>query len=80
MRVGDLLGSGTISGKEASERGSLLEQNQNSKTTIKLEGGEERVFLQDGDEVVIRGWCVGDDGVKVGFGDCRGNIIPAVEV
>jgi fumarylacetoacetase len=78
MRVGDMLGSGTISGKEASERGSLLEQNKNSKTVIKLEGGEQRIFLEDGDEVTINGVCVGEDGSRVGFGECTGKIIPAV--
>ncbi|TIA55394.1 Fumarylacetoacetase [Aureobasidium pullulans] len=80
MRIGDMLGSGTISGTEASERGSLLEQNRNSKTVIKLEGGEQRVFLEDGDEVTIRGVCIGEDGLRVGFGECKGNIIPAVSI
>lgn len=80
MRVGDLLGSGTISGKEASERGSLLEQNRNSKTVIKLEGGEERVFLEDGDEITLKGWCMGEDGAKVGFGECSGTILPAPSI
>ena len=80
MRIGDMLGSGTISGKEASERGSLLEQNRNSKTVIKLEGGEQRVFLEDGDEVTITGVCIGEDGSRVGFGECTGKIIPAVKI
>ncbi|KAI5202027.1 hypothetical protein AUEXF2481DRAFT_170829 [Aureobasidium subglaciale EXF-2481] len=80
MRVGDLLGSGTISGVETSERGSLLEQNHNSKTVIKLQGGEQRVFLEDGDEVTIRGVCIGEDGSMVGFGECKGKIIPAVQM
>lgn len=80
MRVGDMLGSGTISGKEASERGSFLEQNHNGKQTIKLEGGEERVFLQDGDEITLRGWCAGDSGALVGFGECKGKITPAVSI
>lgn len=57
MQVGDLLGSGTISGLEPSERGSLLEQNDNGKTSIKLTGGEERKFLEDGDEITITGVC-----------------------
>lgn len=80
MRVGDMLGSGTISGKEASERGSLLEQNRNSKTVIKLEGGEQRVFLEDGDEVTISGLCTGEDGARVGFGQCKGKIVPAANM
>jgi fumarylacetoacetase len=80
MRVGDMLGSGTISGKDASERGSFLEQNRNSKTKITLNGGEERVFLEDGDEITLKGVCVGEEGARVGFGECRGKIMPAVKI
>lgn len=80
MSVGDLLGSGTISGKEASSRGSLLEQCENGKSKIKLEGGEERTFLEDGDEVTLRGVCGGEDGALVGFGDCVGRIEPAIHL
>lgn len=80
MNVGDLLGSGTISGKQPSERGSLLEQNENGKSAIKLEGGEERLFLQDGDEIVLRGCCEGENGALVGFGECAGKIDPAVKL
>lgn len=80
MNVGDMLGSGTISGKQPSERGSLLEQNENGKTAIELEGGEERLFLQDGDEVILRGCCGSEDGALVGFGECAGRIDPAVQL
>jgi len=76
MNAGDLLGSGTISGKDANQRGSLLEQNDNGKTPIKLNDGEERMFLQDGDEIIMRG-CCGTDGERVGFGDCAGVIVAA---
>lgn len=79
MRVGDLLGSGTISGLDKDSYGSMLEQNQAGKQTIKLNGGEERKFLQDGDTVTIRGW-TGADGAVVGFGDCVGLILPALEL
>jgi len=58
MRVGDLLGTGTISGQSRDSLGSMLEQSQNGKQSIKLEGGE-RMFLEDGDEVTLRGVCVG---------------------
>jgi fumarylacetoacetase len=78
MQVGDLLGSGTISGLEPSERGSLLEQNDNGKTSIKLTGGEERKFLEDGDEIVITGVCGSDERALVGFGECVGRIEPAL--
>lgn len=80
MNVGDLLGSGTISGTKPSARGSLLEQNQNGKAPIRLSGGEERTFLEDGDEVTLRGWCGGDDGALVGFGECTGRIEPAKKI
>ncbi|KAL0261097.1 hypothetical protein SLS55_004793 [Diplodia seriata] len=79
FNVGDLLGSGTISGKEVNERGSLLEQNENAKTAIKLAGGEERKFLEDGDEITITGVCGGDEDALVGFGECVGRIEPAVK-
>ena len=78
MQIGDLLGSGTISGLEPSERGSLLEQNDNGKTSIKLTGGEERKFLEDGDEITITGVCGSDERALVGFGECVGRIEPAL--
>ncbi len=82
MCVGDLLGSGTISGTEPGSQGSLLEQCENGKVAIKLEGGEERLFLEDGDEVCIRGWCGGGDAGEdvVGFGKCVGLVEPATRV
>ena len=78
LAVGDLMGSGTISGLEPTSCGSMLEQSNAGKTPIKLEGGEERVFLLDGDEVTIRGCCGTDENNLVGFGECRGKILPAV--
>ncbi|PSK37455.1 Fumarylacetoacetase [Elsinoe australis] len=79
MNTGDFLGSGTISGKEVSARGSLLEQNENGKKSINVEG-EERKFLKDGDSINIRGVCGTEDGGLVGFGDCEGTILPAIEL
>jgi fumarylacetoacetase len=76
MRPGDLLGSGTISGKEKGTEGSMLEQIQGGKIPIVLSNGEERKFLQDGDTVTIRGWSVGEDDNLVGFGECVGRIEP----
>jgi len=80
MQVGDLLGSGTISGTEPGTEGSLLEQCQNGKSVVKLRDGEERKFLENGDVVTIRGWCEGEEGELVGFGECVGRIEPAVEM
>jgi fumarylacetoacetase len=75
---GDLLGSGTISGETSAEYGSFLEQSQNGKESISLNGGEQRKFLEDGDEITIRGVCGADEEALVGFGKCVGRIEPAV--
>ncbi|KAK1701658.1 hypothetical protein CaCOL14_008097 [Colletotrichum acutatum] len=80
LRAGDLLGSGTISGDQAGTQGSLLEQSQGGKVPIKLNGGQERKFIQDGDTVVIRGWAGEQDGQLVGFGECVGQILPPISM
>jgi fumarylacetoacetase len=76
MNVGDLLGSGTISGPEKHERGSMLELSWNGTEPLDLGGGVTRSFLEDGDSLTIRGWCQGD-GYRVGFGEVEGTILPA---
>ncbi len=76
MRVGDLLGSGTISGPEKENRGSLLELSWGGKEPFTLENGEERSFIVDGDTLTLRGAAQGD-GYRVGFGDCIGRVDPA---
>jgi fumarylacetoacetase len=76
MNVGDLLGSGTISGPEKNQRGSLLEISWNGTEPLELAGGVKRTFLEDGDSLVMRGWCQGD-GYRVGFGEVEGTITPA---
>ncbi|MGY4304562.1 fumarylacetoacetase [Bradyrhizobium sp. USDA 4369] len=76
MSVGDLLGSGTISGPEKHQRGSLLEISWNGSEPIELPGGVTRTFLDDGDSLVMRGWCQGQ-GYRVGFGEVEGTIVPA---
>ncbi|MEM9756584.1 MAG: fumarylacetoacetase [Pseudomonadota bacterium] len=76
MRVGDLLGSGTISGPERENRGSLLEISWGGKDPLDLGGGLTRTFLEDGDEVALRGAAQGD-GYRVGFGACIGRVLPA---
>ena len=78
MRVGDLLGSGTISGPEKESRGSLLELSWSGKEPVTLVGGEERSFLQDGDTLILRGAAQGD-GYRIGFGECNGKVLPALE-
>nr|WP_249135506.1 fumarylacetoacetase [Bradyrhizobium sp. AUGA SZCCT0222] len=76
MNVGDLLGSGTISGPEKDQRGSLLEISWNGTEPVELPGGVKRMFLEDGDSLVMRGWCQGD-GYRVGFGEVEGTIVGA---
>ena len=76
-RVGDLMGSGTISGPEPDSFGSLLELTWNGQRPLALAGGGERSFLQDGDDVIITGWCQGD-GYRVGFGSVTGQVTPAL--
>lgn len=77
MNVGDLLGSGTISGTETGTEGAMIETTKGGKETIKLKGGVERKFLQDGDTVTLRGVCGDEEYGLVGFGECVGTIMPA---
>jgi len=76
MRAGDLLASGTISGKTPDSYGSMLELSWKGTKEIVLADGQKRRFLQDGDQVTLRGYCQGD-GFRVGFGECTGKILPA---
>jgi fumarylacetoacetase len=77
MNAGDLLGSGTISGATKSERGSLLELTWGGTEPLALSTGKERCFLEDGDTVTLSGRAQGK-GYCIGFGECRGTILPAV--
>jgi len=76
MNIGDLLGSGTISGPDKNQRGSLLEISWNGSEPVELAAGTKRSFLEDGDSLVMRGWCRGE-GYRVGFGAVEGTILPA---
>ena len=77
LRPGDLLASGTVSGPEKAERGCLLELTWRGAEPIRLPNGEERKFLQDGDEVIMRGTCARTGFRRIGFGECRGVVGPA---
>lgn len=77
VRCGDLMASGTISGDTEDSYGSLLELSWKGTKPLKLHDGSERKFLQDGDTLVIRGHCE-KDGVRIGFGEVRGEVLPAV--
>jgi fumarylacetoacetase len=76
MNIGDVLGSGTISGPDKDSRGSLLEISWNGTEPVELPGGARRTFLEDGDSLAMRGWCQGH-GYRVGFGEVEGTILPA---
>jgi len=77
LRPGDLFGSGTLSGPSPAEAGSLLELTDGGKRTIELPNSEVRRFLEDGDAVVLRGWCERQGHRRIGFGSCRGTVLPA---
>lgn len=78
MNTGDLLGSGTISGATKPERGSLLELSWGGKEPLTLDTGEIRSFIEDGDTLTLTGNARGD-GYTIGFGDCVGTVLPALE-
>ncbi|MEN3275280.1 MAG: fumarylacetoacetase [Massilia sp.] len=77
LRAGDLLGSGTQSGPDAAEAGSLLELSVGGKQPLTLPNGEQRVFLEDGDRIVMRGWTARDGRPRIGFGEVAGTVLPA---
>ncbi len=77
IRQGDLMATGTVSGPDKSERGCLLELTWRGIEPIELPNGETRRFLEDGDEVIMRGSCSKEGFKRIGFGDCRGVILPA---
>ena len=74
MRAGDLLASGTISGESEDSRGCLLELTRNGKQKLQLPTGDERTFLEDGDEIILLGWCERQGATRIGLGECRGRI------
>jgi fumarylacetoacetase len=77
LQPGDLLGSGTLSGPEPQQFGSLLESTLGGKQPITLQNGEQRTFLEDGDEVIMKARCRRDGYPSIGFGECRGVLLPA---
>jgi fumarylacetoacetase len=78
LRPGDLLASGTISGPSQDARGCLLELTSGGKQPITLPSGEQRSFLEDGDEVILRGYCERKGAARIGFGECRAIVLPAI--
>jgi fumarylacetoacetase len=79
LRTGDLFASGTVSGAEADQRGSLLELSWNGTDPLKLPDGSTRAWLEDSDEVSITATAPGPGGIRISLGDVRGQILPAIE-
>lgn len=77
LRPGDLLASGTVSGVEKGARGCLLELTSRGSDPVTLPTGEQRKFLEDGDEVIMRGFCEREGFRRIGLGSCQGTILPA---
>lgn len=77
---GDLLGSGTLSGPDPSSRACLLELTQGGANPITLPNGEQRSFLEDGDTVIMRGYCEKAGAIRIGFGECRSTVLPAIRL
>ena len=78
VEVGDMMGSGTISGPTPESYGSMLEIAWNATKPVTLEGGETRTFIEDGDTVIMKGYSE-KDGIRVGFGEVRGKVLPALD-
>jgi fumarylacetoacetase len=78
-RAGDLIGSGTVSGPEKQNRGCLLELTRRGSEPLELGDGEARTFLEDGDEVILRGWCDAPGYRRIGLGECRGVVQRALD-
>lgn len=76
LQPGDLLGTGTVSGPAKDARGCLLELTWRGTEPLTLPTGEVRRFLEDGDEVIMRGWCERDGFRRIGLGECRGIVLP----
>jgi fumarylacetoacetase len=77
LQAGDLLGSGTLSGPTLDQAGALIELTTGGKNPIALPNGEQRTWLEDGDSVVLRGWCEREGAARIGFGECVGTVLPA---
>ena len=77
LQPGDLFGSGTLSGPTLVEAGALIELTVGGKQPLTLPNGQTRAFLEDGDTVVLKGWCEKPGAARIGFGECSGTVLPA---
>lgn len=79
IQVGDMYASGTISGPSAGSYGSMLELSWNGQKPMKMADGSTRTFIEDGDTVIMKGYAE-KNGVRIGFGECKGTILPAIKI
>ena len=79
LQAGDLFGSGTMSGPHAGSEGAMIELTKGGKEPVTLSNGEVRTFLEDGDRVIMRGWCERAGAKRIGFGEMSSTILPAIE-
>ncbi|UQY34429.1 fumarylacetoacetase [Pseudomonas fulva] len=77
LQAGDLFGTGTLSGSQPGQFGSLLEMTEGGKKPVELPSGEMRTFLEDGDEIILRARCSREGFASIGFGECRGTVVAA---
>ncbi|MDO5624809.1 MAG: fumarylacetoacetase [Pseudomonadota bacterium] len=77
LQAGDLLGTGTLSGPTLDQACALIELTTGGKNPIALPGGESRTWLEDGDTVILRGWCEREGAARIGFGECVGTVLAA---
>ncbi len=77
LQPGDLLGTGTLSGPTLDQACALIELTTGGKNPIQLPNGEQRTWLEDGDTVILRGWCQREGAARIGFGECVGTVLPA---
>ena len=74
LQPGDLLGSGTLSGPRPGQAGSMLELTEGGQRPVTLPNGETRTFLEDGDTLILRGWCERPGAGRIGLGEVRGSV------
>ncbi|MEX2326630.1 MAG: fumarylacetoacetate hydrolase family protein, partial [Pseudomonadales bacterium] len=76
LTAGDLFGSGTMSGSAEGSQAALIELTSGGVNPVRLPNGETRSFLEDGDRVILRGWCERDGACRIGFGEATGTVLP----
>jgi fumarylacetoacetase len=79
VNSGDMMGSGTISGPTPDSYGSMLELTWRGQNPLKMNDGSERKFINDNDSVIMKGYCK-KDGIRIGFGECKSKLLPALDL